>query len=125
MKFRSARHTGNLSAITAFYTDILGLTVLGSFTGHDGYDGIFLGLPGENWHLEFTATAEPPKHHPDDDDLLVFYPASMEDYTALLERFADYNIPAQEPKNPYWKANGTLFHDPDGFGVMVVRPKAQ
>lgn len=122
MKFRSARYTNNLSPIINFYTEILGLKVLGNFKDHDGYDGVFLGIPGADWHLEFTTSTEPAQHQPDEDDLLVFYPASSEEYSTITECFAKHNIPPAEPKNPYWKANGTLYKDPDGFGVIIVKP---
>lgn len=121
MKFRAARHTNNLSPIIAFYTNVLGLSVLGDFKDHDGYDGVFVGLPGADWHLEFTTSAESANHKPDEDDLLVFYPASADEYAAITERFSKHNIPPAEPKNPYWKVNGTLYKDPDGFGVMIVK----
>lgn len=121
MKFRSARHTNNLYPIITFYTEILGLSVLGEFKDHDGYDGVFIGAPDADWHLEFTTSTELAQHEPDEDDLLVFYPASADEYTAITERFAKHNIPTAEPKNPYWKVNGTLYKDPDGFGVMIVR----
>jgi catechol 2,3-dioxygenase-like lactoylglutathione lyase family enzyme len=122
MKFRSARHTNNLTRITTFYTEVLGLQILGDFKDHAGYDGIFLGLPGADWHLEFTTSHEQALHQPDEDDLLVFYPASTEEHTTILEKFRLHNIPASEPKNPYWKINGTLYKDPDGFGVIIVKP---
>src|SRR3954469_23607812 len=122
MKFRAARHTDNLSPIIAFYTEVLGLTILGDFKDHDGYDGVFLGLPGADWHLEFTTSDEPAQHKPDEDDLLVFYPASAEEYAAILQRFAHHNIFPSESKNPYWKANGTSYKDPDGYGIIIVRP---
>jgi hypothetical protein len=72
--------------------------------------------------LEFTTSAEPVQHKPDQDDLMVFYPASAAEYAAILERLAKHNIPLAEPKNPYWKVNGTLYKDPDGYGVMIVNP---
>ena len=122
MKFRSARHTNNLSPIINFYTEILGLEVVGRFNNHDGYDGVFLGIHGADWHLEFTTSPEPAQHQPDEDDLLVFYPACTEEYSTITERFTKHNIPPAEPKNPYWKTNGTLYKDPDGFGVMIVKP---
>jgi hypothetical protein len=34
------------------------------------------------------------------------------------------NIKASRPKNPYWRQYGTMVVDPDGFGVIFVRPKA-
>lgn len=122
MKFRSARHTDKLPAIITFYTEALGLIILGNFRDHDGYNGVFLGLPGADWHLEFTTSEEPAQHQPDEDDLLVFYPASAAECAAILQRFTDHKIPPAEPKNPYWKVNGMLYKDPDGFGVMIVKP---
>lgn len=121
MKFRHARHTDNLTPVIAFYCDILGLTVLGDFKDHDGYDGVFLGIPAADWHLEFTVSNEPARHTPDDDDLLVFYPASADEHDAIIRRFSDNDIQPIEPKNPYWKIHGTTYKDPDGFGVVVVK----
>jgi catechol 2,3-dioxygenase-like lactoylglutathione lyase family enzyme len=87
MKFRSARHTDNRQPIISFYRNVLGLEILGDFKDHDGYDGVFLGIPGAGWHLEFTTSAERADHKPDDDDLLVFYPASAEEYESIIKRF--------------------------------------
>ena len=44
MQFRSARHTDNIEGLKTFYTEIIGLDILGDFKDHDGYSGIFLGL---------------------------------------------------------------------------------
>jgi len=46
MKFRVARHTDSLENIVTFYTNILGLQVLGDFKDHDNYNGVYLGFPG-------------------------------------------------------------------------------
>lgn len=53
MIFRVARHTNNITAIQDFYTQVLGLKLLGSFEQHDGYDGIFLvyKMPRGIWSL--------------------------------------------------------------------------
>ena len=45
-QLRIARPTDKLDTVLAFYRDGLGLPVLGSFEGHAGFDGVFLGLPG-------------------------------------------------------------------------------
>lgn len=37
---RVARPTDNLDEVTRFYRDGLGLQVLDSFSGHDGFDGM-------------------------------------------------------------------------------------
>ena len=78
MKFRIARHTTDLNRIIDFYGRILGLKVLGEFKDHHSYSGVFLGIPGESWHLEFTLSDAAPVHQPDDDDLLVFYASSLD-----------------------------------------------
>lgn len=122
MKFRIARHTIALQPIITFYTTILGLEILGDFKDHDGYDGVFLGFPGKEWHLEFTVSDDTPVQQPDEDDLLVFYVESTEQYNSLLEKFSTNNILHVAAKNPYWNLNGTIFKDPDGFRIVIAKP---
>ena len=122
MKFRIARHTNNLTPLIAFYKNILGFEILGQFTGHDGYDGVFIGLPQADWHLEFTVSADAPNHEPDEDDLLVFYADSLEQYEDLLQKFAAHSLTPLKPKNPYWEVNGTTFSDPDGYRLVIAMP---
>ncbi|MFC6239420.1 VOC family protein, partial [Longivirga aurantiaca] len=52
---RIARPTDRLAECVAFYVEGLGLAHLGGFDGHAGYEGVFLGLPGEQVHLELTS----------------------------------------------------------------------
>ena len=71
---RVARPTDRLDEVVRFYRDGLGLAELGRFEGHAGYDGVFLGLPGEECHLEFTTHVDgSPGPAPTRDNLLVFY----------------------------------------------------
>jgi catechol 2,3-dioxygenase-like lactoylglutathione lyase family enzyme len=119
MTFRYARHTNDLEALKGFYTSFLGLQVLGDFRGHEGYDGVFLGWEGADWHLEFTSSTEKPMHQFDADDLLVFYFNSSMEIMAVVERLRRNNIPEVEAKNPYWKSNGHTFTDPDGQRIVV------
>ncbi len=49
---RVARPTDRLIEVIQFYRDGLGLREIGAFTGHAGYDGVMLGLPGAGYHLE-------------------------------------------------------------------------
>jgi catechol 2,3-dioxygenase-like lactoylglutathione lyase family enzyme len=119
MKLRIARHTSDLNRIIDFYGRVLGLKVLGDFKDHHTYSGVFMGVPGQNWHLEFTSADAPPQHHPDDDDLLVFYASSLEEFAAMKTRFVKNKIKQVTPPNPYWKKNGITFEDPDGYRVVI------
>jgi len=121
MKFRVARHTRNLSAIIDFYTQNLGLEVLGGFENHADYNGVFLGQKGLDWHLEFTVSPEVPQHHPDEDDLLVFYTQNLEEFNQIKANFDRHKQVAVLAKNPYWELHGLTYLDPDGFRVVVVR----
>lgn len=125
MIFRVARHTSNIEKLCNFYSSILGLEVLGSFKNHDNYDGVFLGKPNENWHLEFTQSLEASKAIFDEDDILVFYPTSQSEYNQILENLKQHQVPILEPKNPYWKDNGICFEDRDHHKIIVSHLKTQ
>jgi hypothetical protein len=98
MKFRVARHTDNLEPIIKFYRDLLELEVLGEFTNHNKYDGIFIGKEGLNWHLESTTSEESPKHQTEKDDLLVFYLDAKEEYIFLKQRFNNNGLSSVKSK---------------------------
>ncbi|HEX7310892.1 MAG TPA: hypothetical protein VF232_06905 [Gaiellaceae bacterium] len=55
MQARFARHTHRLDEAVRFYGEGLGLPELGRFDDHDGYSGVFFGLPGTAAQLEFTS----------------------------------------------------------------------
>lgn len=122
MKIRIARHTQHLQSIIHFYVDVLGLNILGQFSDHDGYSGIFIGLSQHDWHLEFTTSAEAPHHQHDDDDLLVWYATSQQEYEDINQRFLQDSILPVTAKNPYWNSNGTTYTDPDGFRIVIAKP---
>lgn len=119
MTFRFARHTNDLNAIKSFYIRILGFELLGDFENHDTYNGVFLGFPDADWHLEFTASDEKADHHFDEDDILVLYPESRHRYDSLLEKLTENNITLVTSKNPYWNENGKMFLDPDGYRIVL------
>ena len=121
MKLRAARHTTDLQPLIDFYCGILDLEILGEFHNHDGYDGVFIGNRGSDWHIEFTVSAEKPNHEPDEDDLLVFYAESDAEYEHLIEQFNINAIAEVAAKNPYWTANGKTYTDPDGFRIVISK----
>lgn len=123
MKFRYARHTNNLNAIVEFYINVIGLEKLGGFENHSNYSGVFLGFPNLSWHLEFTESNEKAHHNPDDDDLIVFYLNSLEEFNKIRENAEKFKVSIVKSKNPYWQANGIELRDPDNFGVILTMLK--
>lgn len=123
MKVRFARHTNNLENIKSFYINILGFQVLGEFKNHAGYNGVFMGKPNLDWHLEFTASDDEIIHSFNEDDILVFYPETAEDYNLNIENIQKQNINLIVPKNPYWKENGKMILDPDGYRIIISNSK--
>jgi catechol 2,3-dioxygenase-like lactoylglutathione lyase family enzyme len=117
MQVRFARHTDQLDEIARFYRDGLGLPEIGRFSGHAGYDGVFLELPGTDAHLEFTTGGEhaAPKPHPE--SLLVLY---LGDDETVARALASSGASPVVPANPYWASNGVTIEDPDGFCVVLV-----
>lgn len=119
MELRVARHTNNINKILDFYTKIIGFDLLGEFKNHDNYDGIFLGKKNENWHLEFTTSIEQANHYFDEDDCLIFYVNTKNEYDEIIHRIHQSNISIINSKNPYWNLNGVTIKDPDGFNVII------
>lgn len=117
MQVRIARQTGQLNTVVEFYREVLGLPEIDRFTGHDGFDGVMLDLPGTAAHLEFTATAhqDPPRPHVE--DLLVLYLGDRQTVERLLSRSGATPI---RSSNPYWDRVGVTIADPDGFRVVLV-----
>ncbi|RPG32271.1 MAG: VOC family protein [Muricauda sp. TMED12] len=123
MKFRYARHTDDLERITDFYIRVMGFQALGSFKDHSRYDGVFLGIPGRDWHLEFTKSDDRADHRPDRDDLMVFYMEDAMELETIRDRAVAAQVPIVVPKNPYWRDNGVELTDPDGFGIILTLEK--
>ena len=73
MRLRVARHTERLDEVVGFYRDGIGLTEIGGFRDHDGYDGVFLAVPGTGAHLELTTGGGHGAPAPHPDSLLVLY----------------------------------------------------
>ncbi|WP_445452008.1 VOC family protein [Flavobacterium sp. 25HG05S-40] len=120
MTFRYARHTTDLKKIEQFYTEVIGLENIGGFENHSTYNGLFLGHPNADWHLEFTTSLEKPKSSFDEDDLLVFYVHSEIELEKSKKIMQQKHIALEIPKNPYWSENGIMIADPDHFKVVIA-----
>ena len=117
MQLRVARHTERLDEVVRFYRDGLGLPEVGRFGNHDGYDGVFLDVPGTGAHLELTTGGHHAAPEPHPESLLVLY---VEDDEAVREIAARLEAEPVPPANPYWAEYGVTFEDPDGFRVVLV-----
>jgi catechol 2,3-dioxygenase-like lactoylglutathione lyase family enzyme len=117
IQLRIARHTERLDELVRFYRDGLGLAEIGGFRDHDGYDGVFLAVPGTGAHLEFTAGGGCATPVPHPESLLVLY---LGDEGAIREVADRLRIDPVAPANPYWADHGVTYADPDGFRVVLV-----
>lgn len=119
-KLRVARPTDNLEAITRMYVEGLGFSLLGEFSGHNGFDGSIIGHAQHNYHLEFT-------HHrgttvgraPTRDNLLVFYFGDDATWTLCCERMLAAGFEPVASYNNYWDEVGRTFEDIDGYRVVL------
>ncbi|WP_328387293.1 VOC family protein [Nocardia sp. NBC_00416] len=119
---RFARPTDRLDEVIRFYRDGLGLRELYRFENHAGYDGVMLGLPGAEYHLEFTTRAAgSPGNAPSEDNLLVLYFESESRMYETVRRLGEFGAEPVATENPYWADHGALaFPDPDGWQVVLV-----
>ncbi|WP_026197123.1 VOC family protein [Sciscionella marina] len=118
---RIARPTDKLADVVEFYSGTLGLPVL--FRNADvGYEVVGIGLPGVDYHLEFTShVAGSPGEAPSGEHLLVLYfpdAPSRDEVSGRLEHAGHRPV---ELDNPWWAEHSALaFEDPDGWRVVLV-----
>jgi GNAT superfamily N-acetyltransferase/catechol 2,3-dioxygenase-like lactoylglutathione lyase family enzyme len=117
VQLRIARHTERLDEVVRFYRDGVGLNEIGGFRGHDGYDGVFLAVPGTGTHLELTSGGDRGTPAPHPESLLVLYVGDDDTVRKIAARLA---VDPVQPANPYWADHGVTFEDPDGFRVVLV-----
>lgn len=122
VQVRVARPTRRLQELVKFYCEGLGLRVVGSFTAHAGYSGVMLGLPGSDYHLEFTEHEGAREDYPPPsrDNLLVFYIPELAMVERVAARLAAMGYAAVAPENPYWQEHGVTIEDPDGWRVVLM-----
>jgi len=106
------------------YVEGLGLSVLGEFSDHDGFDGVILGLPNELYHVEFTSKADHAVGTaPSEDHLLVFYledeDEDEDEWKQRCTRMRSADFLEVKAFNPYWDVRGKTFEDVDGYRVVI------
>jgi GNAT superfamily N-acetyltransferase len=117
LHLRVARHTERLDEVVAFYRDGVGLPEIGRFRDHDGYDGVFLAIPGADTHLELTSGGLDGTPVPHPESLLVLYVGDADAMRTIAARLPTGPVPSA---NPYWARHALTFEDPDGFRVVIV-----
>ena len=94
---------------------------IGSFEGHRGYTGIMIGLPGFDYHLEFTQHIDgSPCPAPTKDNLLVFYIPDRKIIERITGRLKNMGYDPVEPENSYWEESGVTIEDPDGWRIVLM-----
>jgi len=118
---RFARPTDKLDEVVRFYTQGLGLQILGRFENHEGgFDGVMIGIPGAAYHLEFThQRGHCVGRAPTSDNLIVFYLPNHQEWQQLVEHIKVTGYEPIPSYNPYWDKNGVTFEDPDGYRVVL------
>jgi len=117
---RVVRPTDDLAPIRRFYVDALRFPIIYSFEGHEGFDGLIVGVPGADHHFAFTrkhgfsaGRAATPEN------LLVFYLEDRTVWEDAVARMRAHGFDPVEPHNPYWRTNGATFEDADGYRVVL------
>jgi catechol 2,3-dioxygenase-like lactoylglutathione lyase family enzyme len=123
---RVARPTADLARTRAFYEQVVGLPVLGSFSDHDGFDGVIFGVPDARSQLELVRSPHGEVPAPTAEDALVLYhdrgPAAGDLTDRLVRAGTPEVAPGDDPTlNPYWPRVGArCFVDPDGYRLIVA-----
>jgi len=102
----------------------LGLSVLGSFEDHDGFDGVMLGRPDAPYHFEFSVCrAHPVAPCPTAEDLIVLYVPNGDEWDQACGAMRTAGFRQVLSFNPYWEVCGRTFEDPDRYRVVLERAK--
>jgi catechol 2,3-dioxygenase-like lactoylglutathione lyase family enzyme len=117
---RVARACSDLAQARRFYCDGLGLAVLTEFAGHDGFDGLIVGLPGAGWHLELVDEQGKRVALPSAEDLIVLYEPDPVAFEARLLRLREAGFESVPSNNPYWDRCGVTFAGPDGYRTVIA-----
>lgn len=118
-QLRIARPVRDLEKTTEMYCNGLGLTILGRFENHAGFDGVILGIVGAAYHFEFTLC----RHHPvtpmpTPEDLAVFYLEDETQWRDACESAERAGFKRVTSFNSYWEKSGRTYVDADGYRIV-------
>lgn len=117
---RITRPTDNLKEVGEMYKKGLGFSILAQFENHNGFDGLILGQPKQNYHIEFTQhRGTKVGKSPTKDNLLVFYISNSEEWEKGCDKMKEAGFREVESYNPYWDMKGKTFEDIDGYRVVI------
>ena len=117
---RIARPVTALDRSVAMYSKGLGLTEIGRFENHDGFDGVMLGRVGFGYHFEFTyCRTHPVRPSQTPEDLTVFYLPDHTEWQRTCQSMLEAGFSEVSPFNPYWQQRGRTFEDPDHYRVVL------
>ena len=120
MHLRIARPVSNLPRTEAMYRAGLGWQVLGSFRDHGGFDGVMLGDPAADHHVEFThCRSHPIAPATTAEDLLVLYVPDAGEWAQRCAALVAAGFVEVEAFNPYWSTHGRTFADADGYRLVL------
>jgi ribosomal protein S18 acetylase RimI-like enzyme len=123
-QLRVARPVSDVVRSAELYCRGLGLSVIGRFEDHEGFDGVMLGAPGAGYHLELThcRTAHVPPT-PTVEDLIVLYVPDLAEWRDLCANMLAAGFEQVTSFNPYWETRGRTFQDHDGYRVVLQRAR--
>jgi hypothetical protein len=102
------------------YVKGLGFKLLGSFEGHNGFDGSIVGHAQHPYHLEFTQhRGTRVGRAPTQDNLLVFYFPEAAAWEACCAQMLAAGFAHVPSYNSYWDEVGRTFEDIDGYRVVL------
>ena len=118
---RFAHASGHYDETIPFYRDVVGLPVIGGFTGSFGEDGTVFGLPDTSVQLEIVRAHGSIEAAAGEFDQLVLYLADADAVTAATAPLHSAGLVPTPSPHPYWAANGAVvFRDPDGRDVVFA-----
>jgi catechol 2,3-dioxygenase-like lactoylglutathione lyase family enzyme len=119
-QLRIARPVSSLERSVALYTRGLGLSEIGGFRDHEGFDGVMLGKPELDCHFEFTyCRAHPVTPAPTPEDLIVLYLPDSDEWRRTCASMLEAGFCEVPSFNPYWRGRGRTFEDHDRYRVVL------